>query len=162
MDQSNDELKDKICDALVEIDHRLMKEQPIASILKTGYAWLRFSVSKALGRAGDARSINIVLDMIENTFDLKDREYLNCFPDPSIDQVSTEVLSAIQRSASEIMGQLEFTGRVTAVLEAMLKCSPENMNWYIHSLGSINNKNSVNALIELLKKSDVKINPVYC
>ena len=41
------DLKEAICDALIEIDYNLMKEDPIGSLLKTGYAWLRFYGKRA-------------------------------------------------------------------------------------------------------------------
>lgn len=148
------EMRGRVAEALVAIDAKLVDSGRIATLVKEGYAWVRFRIAGALGREGMSESVRLLLDVIEETYTDADEARLRNFPDAGILLVNREALEGVRAAAASLLGDMNLPDTVKQVLGRLVKADGRTRLWLVRTLGYVQKEASVSALIELLKKDD--------
>lgn len=146
--------RERIAESLVAIDRKLAGTGRVSTLMKEGYAWLRFRIASTLGREALPAAGELLLEIIESTQTDEDLARLKNFPDSGIVQVARESLAGVRTAAAELLGALNLPDTVKMILARMQKADGENRRWLVRCLGFVQKDASVAALIELVKKED--------
>ncbi len=155
------QVRDRIAEALVAVDRKLVDGGKISTLIKEGYAWSRFRIAGALGNSGYESAAGMLLDIIEETYTDADEARLKDFPDASILLVNKEALAGVRAAAARQLGGLNLSDSVKAVLGRLVKAEGETRLWMVRTLGFIHKEASVSALIELIKKEEAGIPALF-
>ncbi len=144
----------RIAEALVAIDRKLMDGGRISTLMKEGYAWIRYRIATALGRQDMPAAVELLLDILEETCTAEDAARLRNFPDAGIVLVNREALEGVRSAAASTLGELNLADTVKQVLARLVKAEGDTRLWLVRTLGHVQKEASITALIEILKRED--------
>lgn len=153
--------QERIAEALVAIDRKLIDTGRISTLLKEGYAWCRFRIADALGRSQNAVALDMLLDIIRETYTPEDEKRLKLYPDEGVLLVNREALSGVRSASARLLGDLDLPDTVKSVLAHLVQSEGDTQLWFVRTLGFIHKEASISALIELVKKEDSGIPALF-
>jgi len=150
-------LKKEVADGLLEIDRHLTEENPISVILKEGYAWAQFSIAQALSQLEDDRAFSLLIKIAKETLTDKDMKKLAGIPDKRIIECSGQILQLIRLNVAGLFSKVGNDKAIPMIMEYFSQCDLQQRQWCVEAVGGIQTESALDALIEILKRSEYQI-----